>query len=215
MKKLYPEFLSDLHQNSSIDDVNDTLSSLEKHAIDIVPWNEFKYKPEVYFSIAYAHDAVFLKFEVQEKVVQALYRRINEPVYKDTCVEFFIALADDAEYYNFEFNCLGTALAAYGKNRDERKFLTVDIIKKIRKQSSFKSSIGKENALVAWELVLVIPVDAFCYHQIDSLKGKSGRVNLYKCGDDLPEPHYLAWNNIQTPKPDFHQSEFFGEIYFN
>ena len=38
------------------------------------------------------------------------------------------------------------------------------------------------------------------------------RANFYKCGDKTAHPHYLSWSPIDTPKPDFHRPDFFGEL---
>jgi hypothetical protein len=38
------------------------------------------------------------------------------------------------------------------------------------------------------------------------------RGNFYKCGDKTIHPHYGCWSPIELPKPDFHCSDFFGEI---
>jgi hypothetical protein len=38
--------------------------------------------------------------------------------------------------------------------------------------------------------------------------------NFYKCADETISPHYLSWNPIDAPAPDFHRPEFFGEIHF-
>jgi hypothetical protein len=38
--------------------------------------------------------------------------------------------------------------------------------------------------------------------------------NFYKCADDTAFKHYLSWNPILTPNPDFHRPEFFGELRF-
>lgn len=46
---------------------------------------------------------------------RAAYRQCNEPVFKGSYVEFFIAVDDRGNYYNFEFNTLGTRLGSYGK----------------------------------------------------------------------------------------------------
>ena len=35
-------------------------------------------------------------------------------------------------------------------------------------------------------------------------------MNLYKCGDNLSHPHFLSWQPIDTPQPDFHRPEFFA-----
>ncbi len=117
-------------------------------------------------------------------------------------------------YYNFEFNCAGTCLLGFGKSRNKRHQLPEELIGRIRHQSSLMPPAGAE-ADISWELTVEIPFDVFNYHQITSLNGKKVRANVYKCGDDLPEPHFLAWNNIKTEVPDFHRPEFFGSMEFN
>jgi hypothetical protein len=37
-------------------------------------------------------------------------------------------------------------------------------------------------------------------------------ANFYKCGDETPEPHFLSWNPIDLPKPNFHVPQFFGQL---
>lgn len=32
--------------------------------------------------------------------------------------------------------------------------------------------------------------------------------------DQLSSPHYLSWQPVDTPSPDFHQPRFFGECHF-
>ena len=32
------------------------------------------------------------------------------------------------------------------------------------------------------------------------------RVNCYKCRDLTAKPHYLFWNPVDHPTPDFHRS---------
>jgi hypothetical protein len=129
-------------------------------------------------------------------------------------VEFFVSFGDEPGYYNFEFNCAGTCLLSFGEERANRKMTSANLIKSIAFQSSIKPATNKD-ASIGWELTLVIPFDAFQYHEITSMKGKKCRANFYKCGDDLPEPHFLAWNTINTEEPDFHRPEFFGNLEFN
>ena len=38
------------------------------------------------------------------------------------------------------------------------------------------------------------------------------RVNFYKCADKTKQPHYLSWQPIPLPQPNFHCPQFFGEI---
>jgi hypothetical protein len=130
-------------------------------------------------------------------------------------VEFFIALDNGGSYYNFEFNCIGTCKAGFGnKNRDERTCLADEIIDQISRQSVIRTGRQYNDGLIAWELTVSIPLQVFCFSDIESFKGLSGTANFYKCGDDLPEPHFIVWNEVKAPKPDFHLPEFFGKIQF-
>ncbi len=198
-------------QAQSLEQVSNYLDSIEKNDINYSPW-DYKFDGEVSFSTCYNSDTLYIKFFVQEKDVTAKYINSNDPVYKDSCVEFFISLGDDAHYYNFEFNSKGTCLAQYGLSKTEREFLPVDVIKSIKSISTFKST--NADGLVEWELIVGIPKEAFAYHQITDFSGKKSKVNLYKCGDDLPKPHYLCWNLIISSEPNFHLPEFFGEAIF-
>jgi hypothetical protein len=38
--------------------------------------------------------------------------------------------------------------------------------------------------------------------------------NVYKCGDAMPQAHYLTWNPIGTSRPDYHRPEYFGYLKF-
>ena len=40
------------------------------------------------------------------------------------------------------------------------------------------------------------------------------RANFYKCADRTAHPHFLAWNRVDAPAPDFHRPDFFGELIF-
>ena len=65
-----------------------------------------------------------------------------------------------------------------------------------------------------WSIIEVIPAAALFNHDIDSWEGKKMHANFYKCGDNLPNPHFLSWNKIEFPRPNFHLQEFFGEVTF-
>lgn len=204
--KHVPEF--DLSSVSTLFDYT------ERQPLDNLLWSIDGYKPEVCFNIAYNDQCLLLKYWVQEKYVKAVYREINDPVFKDSCVELFIAFDNDDNYYNLEFNCLGTALAGYGSGKNNRIALPASLIKRIKSRHHIKSPGDAAEPLISWELTLSIPFQVFKYQNIKSLKGQTCRVNLYKCGDDLPEPHFLSWNNIINPYPEFHLPGFFGQLKF-
>ena len=202
--------LSSLTKVSSISLVSEVLDQQQKYPVSISPWSDFKYKPDAAFSIAHASDIIFLKFFVTEQHVLAINRLANGPVYNDSCVEFFISWGDEKSYYNLEFNCSGTCNFGYGSIRDHRIPISEDLIRMVQYQSLFKSV----SSAINWELTLAIPVEVFSHHQILSVNDKHCRVNFYKCGDLLTEPHYLSWTYIRSAEPDFHLPEFFGKACF-
>ena len=204
--------IDSIDKASSLEKISAELDKVKKYPIDNAPWPDFKYKPEVSFAIAY-NDCIFLKYFVREKYIRALYSKTNDPVYLDSCVEFFISFNNEPEYYNMEFNCIGTCLVGFRTGRKDKQMLSEKNIDAIKRLAVIKRSYD-ENANESWELTIMIPLEAFAFHELNSLKDQTCRANFYKCGDELPKPHYLSWNNIESPAPDFHLPGFFGKIHY-
>lgn len=197
----------------SIEEVAELLKAYPSHAIDKQPWVEYASTAKVFFNIAYTDETILIRYSVCEKNIRSIYTNSNDPVYKDSCVEFFIALNNERAYYNFEFNCSGTVLAGYGEGKD-RELLPTNKLRLIKTYTKIKSLPGSDTP-IKWELTVEIPFKVFIKHKVDSFKGRLCRVNFYKCGDDLPEPHFLTWNYIQASAPNFHLPEYFGRLTFN
>ncbi|WP_207432833.1 carbohydrate-binding family 9-like protein [Sabulibacter ruber] len=215
MKQLEVPYLPLLQKDTPLAEVSELLDKLEKNAIDAVSWPSYNYKPQVFFSVAHSKDCLFVKFYVEEEAIRAVFRRTNDPVYKDSCVELFIAFNQEKAYYNLEFNSLGSCLMAYGPEKENRRFLSEAVIREIKRYAQMTvGDAATSDTPVKWELTLVIPEEVFCFHQFGSLHEQQCRVNFYKCGDDLPTPHYLTWNRIWAAAPDFHLPEYFGELQF-
>ena len=213
MKTLVIPFLERIDQYTPADDIVVALAPLKTTKLREVPWTAFPYRPSVQFRIAHTIDSVLLLYEVKEKHIKAEYRNTNDPVYKDSCVEFFISF-DGTNYYNLEFNCLGTGLIGYGPvHKAGRERLPNETIERIKTYSSIKA---KESASgdTEWQLLLNIPIAVFGKHAADGLAGVRCTGNFYKCGDELPEPHFVAWNGIDHPTPNFHLPQYFGELIF-
>lgn len=207
-------YLKQVSKETPIGNIFGALNEAERHSIQKIPWSEFSYRPQVTFSIAYTEDCILLKYFVQEKEIRIKHHADNSPVHEDSCVEFFIAFGNEKEYYNLEFNCEGVCLFGFGKNISHRKLISEEVIRKIRRQSVIQSLADEENNTVNWELALAIPLEIFVHHQISHLKGQHCLANFYKCGDLLPEPHFLAWNDMDAASPNFHLHEFFGTLHF-
>ncbi|MFC6100602.1 carbohydrate-binding family 9-like protein [Olivibacter domesticus] len=210
MKKIKIGYISPVNDIAN-QQFDAAMRDIKPNLIDIVNWKEYDYVPEAVFKIAYTDDAILLRYAVKEKYIRANYLFPNDPVYKDSCVEFFISF-DGKKYYNFEFNCIGTTLASYGNsNKETRMRLSAALIDTI--QTNSKIQCQRLNS--SWELSVKIPINIFNETGIKSLKGIEATANFYKCGDDLPLPHFLSWNEINHPSPNFHLPAFFGEIVFD
>jgi hypothetical protein len=193
---------------------------LEKNAplnkVDWLEWKEFPYQPEVQFRIAHDDSLLFLKYYVKEEHILARRTDPNSAVHRDSCVEFFVDPIQNGNYYNFEFNCIGTTHLAYGPRRGERTFIPAELIEnEIKTWSTLgKASFEEKSGMFEWEMVVVIPSSIFTYNKDLNFSKLVSNANFYKCGDDTTKRHYLSWNPVKTPNPDFHRPEYFGILNF-
>jgi hypothetical protein len=198
-----------------LEKVSEAMDKIVKYRIDTLNWKDFDYKPEVDFSIAYSDHEIFIKYYVTENYFKAEKTKPNEMVCEDSCVEFFVSPANDGLYYNMEFNGVGTCLFGYGTGRSDLKRADPEIISKIRRLSTYGDKpVKQQEGEFSWSITIGIPYEVFFQHKMKDLKGKSFRANFYKCGDMLKVPHYVTWNPVETPNPDYHQPKYFGMIKF-
>lgn len=180
--------------------------------IEEVNWAEaYPYRPRVEFRIAHTADAFLLHFRVTEASVAAVAGGDNGPVWEDACVEFFSMPAGDDIYYNVECNCAGTLLIGAGSSPSGRQHASKEVLESVSRWSSLgREAFSERVGECSWQVALVIPYSAFFLHDLHSLDGKEIRANFYKCGDKLQTPHFLSWNPIRLPRPNFHCPPFFG-----
>lgn len=183
--------------------------------MDMLNWPaQFPYKPVCKFKIARSDQSLFIHFNVNEKNVRALYSTDQQPVWEDSCVEFFCKLPELEHYFNFEFNCIGTCLSTKRKGRElDIQPLSKQKMKSIKRYASLGNEpFNEKTEHFEWELTVEIPFDV-----LEIAPGnlpETLRTNFYKCGDSTSVPHYLSWNYIASETPDFHRPDFFGEINF-
>lgn len=196
---------------SSILEKNTTLNK-----INWLEWKEFTYRPEVQFRIAHDDSLLFIKYYVKEEHILALRTDPNSAVHRDSCVEFFVDPIQNGNYYNFEFNCIGTTHLAYGPRRGERTFIPAELIEnKIKTWSTLgKGSFEEKSGMFDWEMIVVIHSSIFTHNKGFSFSKLVSNANFYKCGDDTTKRHYLSWNPVKTANPDFHRPEYFGVLNF-
>ncbi len=194
------------------DAVSTYMDNMERQDLTNTSWPNYLSTVEANFSIGHKSEWLFIKFRVKEANLKVKTSTINGPVNKDNCVEFFVKFPNQQEYYNLEFNCLGVGKVAYGKERLGREFLSESYIKDIKIDFQLKYQNTETINPLKWEILMMIPAKLFCFSNIKSFIGININANFYKCGDDLPDAHFLTWNAIETAEPDFHQPNFFGEV---
>ena len=185
-----------------------------KSYIGCVNWpQEFPYRPDVSFSIARSGSCIAVLYHVRGLDLRAAAMEDNGPVWEDSCCEFFVAHPSDGTYFNFELNCAGTLLASKRTSRENAVLFTAGQLSRIKRFGTAERKLTEENGRIfRWSAGLCIPMDLI---GLDPERlPASIRANFYKCADKSAHPHFLSWNPVLTPSPDFHRPEFFGELYF-
>lgn len=213
MRAITIPYLAGVDSHTTVDGLLAEIGPLVATELGEVPWAAFPYHPMVCFKIAHTAVGILLLYEVQEKQVKATYHQANDPVYKDSCVEFFLSF-DGLNYYNLEFNSIGTGLIGFGPmQKSGRKRLSREMVEQVKTYSHIAPKTTKSGD-TQWRLLLHIPLTLFGGHVADGLAGMRCTGNFYKCGDDLRDPHYIAWAPIDYPIPNFHLPQCFGELVF-
>lgn len=150
-----------------------------------------------------------LRMTCAEESPKAVYTEYNQPVYTDSCMEFFCDYLGDGRYINMEMNSRGTLLSCIGSDRHARTSIA-DLTEGAIFPVKGEVSDGH------WQVTAEIPAALLCkILGVDAIPFGSGyilRGNFYKCGDETPVIHYGMWNPVGTEKPDFHRPEYFGTL---
>lgn len=184
-----------------------------RQSIDSVNWpGQYPYRPLSSFVIAHSRTAIYIDFFVRCNYLRAVNYKNNSDVYQDSCVEFFVQPDPaDPHYFNFEFNCIGTIHTARRLDRHSGELLADDQLDRVMRYPSCGTKPFQEvEGMFNWNLLVAIPLDMIgvsCQNGPVKMRG-----NFYKCADMTSVPHFLSWNPIDTPTPDFHRPEFFGDI---
>lgn len=215
MKNLFVKHLKTAQPVSLIEAGNLLESATEQVEINQLNWEKaFPYRPGLKFRIAHTGDEIWLKYYVNEKNILAQETHTNGDVYKDSTVEFFISV-DKKNYYNFEFNCIGTIHLGHGEGRSNRTPVKPSVAEKIEIKSTLGNQpFAEKSGNFSWEMMIRIPKECFAFDKIETFNGLKAKANFYKCGDETSDPHFVSWNAIGTENPDYHQPEYFGEIEF-
>lgn len=161
-------------------------------------------------------------FLVQDRYVRCVRTAYGSEVWKDSCVEFFIAPGPGRGYFNFEFNCGGAFLCNHitdptrvpgGFKQAVR--LPETIVDQVICRASLPRVVDPEiTGPVDWSLQFQIPLAVLENHAgpLGPLTGQVWRGNFFKCVEDNSHPHWAAWSPVD--EFNFHLPRCFGEIHF-
>ena len=186
--------------------------SAAKFAVCENNWpKEAPYTPDCNGSIARTASHLAVMFHVRGLDLRATQIEDNGRSWEDSCCEFFVTDPYDGTYYNFELTCIGSLLSSKRKSRlDSVLREKEDVARVIRHSSLAHEETEISDRIFSWTVAMLIPYDLIVIDR-DNVP-VSVRGNFYKCGDLTAHPHFLSWNPIGTPKPDFHRPEYFGEL---
>lgn len=189
-------------------------SNVEHQVIASVNWSEeFPYKPYTTFVIAVSRTRLYVFFSVISNDLRAVNTVDLSPVADDSCVEFFMQVPGNDEYWNFEFNCIGTLNGSHRTERPAPTRLTQSELASIERYASCGiEPIQEQEGTYCWDLTVSIPLSLVgldADNLPEYIKG-----NFYKCAGKTVHRHYVSWNPINAPKPDFHCPDSFGTLWF-
>lgn len=206
-----------LYRVEKIENPFEKLESIQEIIIDSYPWDK-TYMPRTFAKIFYTSRGMHVFFKSYEKRITATYLQTNDPVYLDSCVEFFFNPnpEKDKRYFNLEMNPFGTFLIGIGEGRYDRKRID-DLSPEILQVSTSVTPQTIDNySGDFWTVQYTIPFSFIekYYGKLQVGTGYKMKANLYKCGDETFYPHFGSWNPINLEKADFHCPEFFGDLVF-
>ena len=181
---------------------------VEKALINNSVWDK-EYRPMTYGQIIFVPgDGFYVKLTCKETYPLARFTEFYEPVYKDSCMEFFANFNPEESdiYVNFEMNSFGTLLCGVGDNRHGRK--------KITEYGLPAPEVEASSDEDSWSVTLHATLSSLesVYGKLDFKAGYKFKGNMYKCGDETPVLHHLMWNPVEVEEPDFHVPAFFGDF---
>ncbi|MBF0197457.1 MAG: hypothetical protein HQL32_07090 [Planctomycetes bacterium] len=175
-----------------------------------VQWLPLEGRVETRWKLLHGPDAFFLHFECEEPWIRAVNKGDTGPICEDSCVEWFVACRKD-EYINFEFNPIGAINVERGLSRSPRHRYRLKELPGLRVWTDRGDEpFETQPAQMPWRVWAVIPRALIIQKSGDV---SDWRANFYKCGDCLPNPHYLSWAPVPIPDPDFHRPDFFAPLH--
>lgn len=176
-------------------------------------------KPKTIATLQIKEDGLYVHFDVNESQPLTTALVQQEPmlmVCQDSAVELFLAFPDDefdsnftpmiekCLYLNIEINSQGVCYAKHGHSRKNRTAFTKEQIESLHIKTQRSDSSWSVDFVVPRSLIKgLTKYDAFSPEHTFAL-------NLYKISESKDIEHYIAFNKIDVPEPNFHLPQYFA-----
>jgi hypothetical protein len=181
------------------------------------------HRPVARARLLYDERSFYLQFRVLDRYVRCTRTQYQEPVFRDSCVEFFVRPKTSAGYFNFETNCGGVLLLSYIEDptRTSEGFAKFTPVAQehgqcIRIEHSMPRVVFPEQAgPIDWQVGCQIPLNVLEAYvgPLGTLHGQVWLGNFYKCADESSHPHWASWSPIGE-ELNFHRPDCFAPIQF-
>lgn len=180
----------------------------------LFPWYRDGDKEQTEGRMLWDENNLYVSFVARDKHISAVLTERDDPVSRDDCVEVFIApdTADVRQYFNFEFNALGTILDRSPHRDRKSSWNGAGVAVAIRIDGTLNEEADEDSV---WVAELAIPFSTFdgFAPALPPAPGDIWRLNLYRIGGAV-NPQFSVWSDTRTEKAQYHVPERFGVVHF-
>jgi len=203
-----PEFYVLLIDNNG--DVNKAFQKAPRAYINIYAWGE-DYMPEAYAQVILREgDGFYVRMYCKEDNPLAVNTNFNDPIYEDSCLEFFVSYMPEISnqsFINTEMNANGAFLCYYVTKPGDYTSITNKI-----KAENIPIVVPLDTVVGWWGVELYVKLEVIEDVYGTPFAGDYIRCNFYKCGDRTAVLHYGAWSEVKNATPNFHMPDYFADV---
>ncbi|MDZ4199488.1 MAG: carbohydrate-binding family 9-like protein [Kiritimatiellia bacterium] len=178
--------------------------------------------PRVTVRLLHDREAVSVRFQVWDRHILCRHTAYQDPVCRDSCVEWFAQPRPDKGYVNFEINCGGALHCSYIEDPTRtpqgfarRVMVPEESARLLTIHHTLPSVVDPAiDEPTVWEVGLRVPFvfwDPFT-GPTGPVPGQTWRGNFYKCGGSPDYRHWLSWQPVG--ELNFHRPQDFGPFRF-
>ena len=156
--------------------------------------------------LSWSDEAIHVRLMAHEKNIRCTLTEKTDPIWEDSCLEFFLRPTEDLHYFNFEFNLNCALYLGYETGKPDLTRLLVRDADELFRPHAERTEDG-------WQITYRVPfvfIQRF-FREFQPVSGLRFYGNLYKCGDRTEHPHYLTWNPVPAGR-SFHSPEDYGRL---